>query len=407
MPIVTTKIPSALQRMDGGFGVLEMQTHTLQGTFPAVPVYEGVDEPGLYHEDGKPFHVTLPVLERNRVSENGLLYDEELVSLIEDQLFGKGGNLGHVEQLFAGGDQIEAIDWIGHVRENDVTWALGYIPPGEHREYVRRIKKRGGKLGSSILGFVKEFEWVDEERDVYRLPGFELIKLDIMTAEQASLRTGLRYGFDISEAIKRRYSGFRLEEKQEAEEATMELKDIPENLRQQIIAEAQVQADAKRVNEIQAESEQRGQRITELEGNLAERETEIQSLRAAQEAAQQQLADLQNARFERELTDLVEAKTKSWNLTTEEQRKDVAALHKLVKEAAAREVGDNRTIELATQVVERLWSSDYKLFVEAIVVKLSGPAAVVNGQANSNANWREQYLSDEGRKSLKQKWGLN
>lgn len=193
-----------LQRFNAGdvkIKIAELTEHQFRGQYPDVPIYKAVDMELLTQGDDDPQFVTLAILGVNQISENGILYDEELVSAIEDQLQGEGGIRGHLG-FFNGDDYpYDDVDWVGHLRDaTGVTWAKGYVPPGPNREAIRRLRARGGRIGTSIYGYAQdviEVEGYDDE-DVYRLIGFELHTLDLVHHKRASLKMGQWSGFSLT-----------------------------------------------------------------------------------------------------------------------------------------------------------------------------------------------------------------
>lgn len=181
------------------YEIQELKLHTFRGPIPEVSTYETVDVALLEQGDDDPMYVTLAVMKVDEVSDNGLLYDEALVASVERQLEGSGGIRGHLSFMNEFDYPVEAVHWVGHLRDDDgVTWAKGYIPPGETREDVRRKKATNGRIGTSIYGYAAELI-EDEDRDgVYRLEDFDLITLDLTPGKRASLKMGQWSGFRIT-----------------------------------------------------------------------------------------------------------------------------------------------------------------------------------------------------------------
>ena len=67
--------------------VREYSVSTFRGKPEDVPIAEGVDMDALRLTDADPLFVSLPIVpEIGKVSKNGLLYDEELVTSIAEQI---------------------------------------------------------------------------------------------------------------------------------------------------------------------------------------------------------------------------------------------------------------------------------------------------------------------------------
>jgi len=168
----------------------EFKTHTMRGDFPDVPLYAHVDKDLLYKGDDDPLHIVLEISRIGEMSQSGMLHDAALVTELEKQLPGLGGMRGHLKQ-----DErdtafpLEDIDWVGHQRVGDSLWAKGYIPPGQTRDYVRRVKARNGKLATSIYGPADARKWIEKGK-TWTPVGFRLEQVDLAPARRASLDLG-------------------------------------------------------------------------------------------------------------------------------------------------------------------------------------------------------------------------
>jgi hypothetical protein len=205
-------------------------TTTFAGDFPEIALYADVQLDLLTAGDEQPFFVTLAVAEVGRVSSNGLLYDEDLVMALARQLQGSGGIRGHIPSGAEGtAFPVDVVDWVGHVLLGTTLWAKAYVPPGDTREYIRRLKGRGGKLGTSIYGY-GEREALAEDESVWRSKNFELHSLDLAAAKMASLDLGGQFAIT-SETT---------HNKENNEEGTMpiSLEDVPDAVREQIIQQS-------------------------------------------------------------------------------------------------------------------------------------------------------------------------
>lgn len=160
---------------------------------PIVETSPRVDVDLLTQGDDDPYYITQAVFEVDAISDNGLIYDEETVRAIEEQLIGAGGIRGHLGMLDFSAYPPDAIEWVGVMRDNrGVTWAKGYIPPGETREQIRIKQAVGAPLGTSIFAYA-EPEEVDE--NTWRAQNIELITLDLVHPKRAALKMGLWSGF--------------------------------------------------------------------------------------------------------------------------------------------------------------------------------------------------------------------
>jgi len=357
--------------------VREFKPHRFKGEIPDVPTYDLIDKELLYQGDSDPFHVTLAVMRVGEVSDNGLLYDAELVERIEEQLAGSGGIRGHLGFFNMDEYPVEEIHWVGHWRRDDgITWAKGYIPPGETREDVRRKKATGGSIGTSIFGWGELEEVAD---DVYKLRNFELETLDLVPAKRAALKMGAWSGFKITKETEKQ------EEIMAEQELTMA--DIPEALREQIVREATINAD-ERVAKLQAELEQRNRCIGEMEQAAAAAQARITELETAGAAQQTRIDELEGAVFERQLIDQIAALTAGWNVTSEAGRKKVAALHDNMRLIVMAELNGCRDLATLRETVSNVWQQRFQVLAEAVIKELAGPPAIVGGSKGMDQGWK-------------------
>lgn len=174
----------------------QVKIHAFKGEFPTIATSPAVDVKLLERGDPEPMYITLAILAIDEVSENGLIYDEETVRAIEEQLIGAGGIRGHLGLLDFSAYPPDAIEWVGVMRDKrGVTWAKGYVRPSETREQIRIKKAVGATIGTSIFAYA-EPEQVDE--NTWRANNLELITLDLVHPKRAALKMGLWSGFKIT-----------------------------------------------------------------------------------------------------------------------------------------------------------------------------------------------------------------
>ena len=171
--------------------VREYSVSTFRGKPEDVPIAEGVDMDALRLTDADPLFVSLPIVpEIGKVSKNGLLYDEELVTSIAEQINSNrpGGIFGHLkDEERSTSFPLPAGMWVGAVRVGQALWAKAYIPPGAGRDYVRNLKAIGGSIATSIYGS-GNYEAVS--KGVRRLRDFSLESLDFAPPGRAALGYG-------------------------------------------------------------------------------------------------------------------------------------------------------------------------------------------------------------------------
>lgn len=161
-----------------------------KGGYPDVPTAAGVDVDALTAGDEDPFFVTLPVAELDVTSANKIYFDADLVKAIERQISEKRpvGLMGHIPaDERATAFPIPVIHWVGAARQGKTVWGKGYIPPGEVREFVRRLKSTGAKIATSIYG-IGDHTW-DSARGAWSLSNFVLESIDLAPPERASVQT--------------------------------------------------------------------------------------------------------------------------------------------------------------------------------------------------------------------------
>lgn len=331
-----------------------------KGEFPQIATDTRVDVAALTADDPKPFFVTLPVARLGEVSENGLLYDEELVTAIESQMVGRGGIMGHLKEA----DRptafpVEDVDWVGMQRVGNTSWAKGYIPPGEAREFVRRLMARGGKLATSIYGPMRREPL---RNGTWRAREFRLESLDLAPADRAALRLGGEFAVT---------SEMETESEQEQDMPTKDeilaeltAQELPGGLREQVIAEYQAQA---RTTET----------IAELEQSVSDRDTVISELRG-------QLTQVREREFDSALTGIV-AEFVTLSATSEQGKTRVDALRRMFRGQVLAELGAERDPDKAREVAERVWSEQFQVIAETVRDALAGPAAAVGSNRPQRA----------------------
>lgn len=362
----------------------------------SIPIYESVDMPGLTAGDNDPFFLTLDVMKVGETSLNGLVYDEAFVSLVEQQLAGKGAILGHTNE----GDAaypIEVADWVGHMRVDGRTWAKAYIPPGNEREFIRRILRRGGELRTSLQGMGIQVANADGS---FRLTEFELDRLDFVPATQAALRRATS-GRPIA-TRETQTQGKPMTEK------TMTIADVPADVREAILREARLQADASRVSELEQQiatltqaRETAQARVSELEQQIAAQTSRITELEQAHSAAQARIADFERVAFERDIESTIAALTEGWNIRSEAGKAKLAALHKQVRRALMEALNGNRDAQAIRETATRLWADEFQGIAESLRDALAGPAAAVGAPTSSAQSLSDDALAQLAKRFIK------
>jgi len=334
-----------------------------RGDFPAIDIDTRVDIGALTAGDENPFYLTLPVGEAGEVSDNGLHYDEALIEDIQKQLVGRGGIMGHIKDADRGtAFPIEDADWVGVLRQGNTLWGKAYIPPGEAREYIRRLKARGGKLATSIYGPYQKREPLKD--GTYCIRGLRLESLDLAPADRAALKLGGEFAVtaQMEQPDNEDSEDDDMELTKEQVIAELTASDIPDALREQIINEAQAGQDAE-------------DRIAELEQQLSDKESIIGTLQTQLEAKRVQEFD---AALDEKVAELVD-----WDVQSEDAQAKVQAFRRTVRTRIVAELGEERTTEKLTESAETVWA-DMKPLAEMIRDALAGPPARVAGKVRDS-----------------------
>ena len=333
-----------------------------RGSFPQIDIDAKVDIAALTAGDDKPFYVTLPIAEAGKVSANGLHYDEELLSAIEQQAVGRGGIMGHIKDEDRGtAFPVEDVDWVGVQRQGDMLWGKAYVPPGGVRQYIHRLVARGGQLATSIYGPYQKREPLKD--GTHRVRGLRLESIDLAPADRAALKLGGAFAVTAqmeSEEQPTQEANDMVDREQVIAELTVN--DIPAALREQIVNEAQSGKDA-------------DSRIAELEQQVTDKENIIGTLQTQLEA--KQLAEFE-ATLDAKIAELV-----SWDVKGEDAQGKVDAFRRTVRTRILSELGEERTVETLTAKADEVWA-DMKPLAELIRDALAGPPARVAGQVRDS-----------------------
>ena len=420
------------------------EIHTFAGEFPTVPTYEHVDAEMLYEGDETPFHITLAIAESGRTSANGLIYDKELVSRIENQLSGSGGIRGHLSDAeLETAYPVDAVNWIGALRVGEKLWAKGYVPPGETREDLRRKKATGGQIGTSIFGTCHVEEAEDQQ---WRAVEFEMESLDLVPAKRASLKMGGEFAVTRESKQQQVEEGNMPDVTKKDVIAELTVGDIPKVIREQIIKDAQVKADAGRVSELESQiAELQGEtgRVAELEKQVTELRqyanivAEVRAFLGAEvdvvETVQkmhetlstltgilgadvnievrvtemhEHIAEMKKQAFEGAIDKKV-AEFVDWSVSDDRSKERLAAFRRNMRRAVLAELGDNRDEKHLTEVARKLWDEEYQVLAEGLRDGLAGPPALVGGQNGGGQGEWDNYKTEEGQESLRARYGVN
>lgn len=347
-----------------------------RGEFPDVPIDPRVDLAALTQGDDDPFFVTLPVTELGRKSDNGLLHDDALVNEVEQNIVGRGGIMGHLSADQRGtAFPIENVDWVGKLRVGNTVYGKAYVPPSETREYIRRLKARGGQLATSIYGPHKR---VTPLRDGgHRVEGFHLEQVDLAPADRAALKFG--GAFAITAQMDNNQMEDDMPDKEQilAELTDTELRTLLDRrptIREAMIAEWQ-----------NASNEQA--RVEELENDLAAEKTITAELRG-------QLAEIESDRFDATVDNQVAEMFKGWKVS-EDNKPKLEALQRSLRARVVAEMGDKREDSVIAETVKSVWDEEFKLIAETLRDALAGPAATIAARMRATGQRTEIDTSAE------------
>lgn len=345
--------------------IREYSVGEFRGDFPTIPVDPRVDRDALTKGDDDPFFVTLPIARIGETSANGLMYDEELVGAIEGQIVGRGGTMGHLKP--ADRDTafpVEDVDWVGVQRVGETTWAKGYIPPGEAREFVRRLMARRGRLATSIYGPFEQREPLKDGK--WRAKGFRLEQLDLAPADRAALKLGGQF------QVTAQMETESIEEEDAMgtkEELIAELTagDIPQTVREQIVQEWQAQNDVQaQISELTSERDGAQKQVTELQTQL-----------------DQYLVREFDAKLDARIAELID-----WQVKGEDAQKKVDALKGQLRARILAEMGADRKVERIAEVSDAMWA-ELQPLAETIRDALTGPRALVSGKVRDSRQFED------------------
>lgn len=394
--------------------ITEVRIHEMAGAPPdgspdwktfasKIPVYPSIDMQLLQEGDEAPFYVTLDILRTNVTSANGLVYDEQFVSELVNQLPGLGAKNGHTAWTDTGAFSDEA-DWVGHTRVGDTVYAKAYIPPGEVRNQMRRTMGRGGKVRTSIEVWGTPVPILDgdgRDTNTYRLSDPELDAVDFVRFSMAALGK-----FQSGNPI------HSTETKQEQNDMPITtVADVPQNirdqLRQEFERETRSQDTAKRVTELEASLETATSERTTAQARIAELEaerdaatarvTELEAQHTQVQAdltdAQARLAQLDAAAFEQMLTNTVTSFTNSWQVRSEQHKNRLTALNRQFLRAVREAIGSERAEAKVKEIAQKVWDDEMKLIAEGLRDSMSGGSAHIGG-AGSGPKFKE-FSPDE------------
>ncbi len=371
--------PKEQQSNEDDAGIMEVQevtTGRFRGNFPSVPTAEGVDMEALRGLDDDPFFVTLPIVPKvGTVSGNGILYDNELLDTIGEQINTKrpSANFGHLtkEQRDTGFQNPVAF-WVGAKRVDDTLWGKAYVLPGEDRVYMERLKALNGQISTSIHGSGKHTR---AGKGNTRLTSFSLDYLDFAHPSRAALGGGstpaitseTMDGEDNSASAGNSEGTTTMDKKELIAELTVA--DVPATLRDAIVQEAGEQAGQEAL-------------VAELRQEISDRDAQlVVAATAVSEYRERDFA----AKLDTTVSELID-----WEVTGEDATLKLDALRRTLRSRIVGELVDKREDADIKEAAETAWA-ELKPIAELVRDALAGPSAIV-GSAQSNG--QRQKLVD-------------
>jgi hypothetical protein len=357
--------------------VREIRIHEMSGKYPTVDTYPSVDTGLLTQGDANPFYLVLPIARSGETSSNHLDYDEALVESVAEQLQGLGGIRGHIpEDQASTAFPIEDVDWVGHLRQGNTLWAKGYIPPGETREYIRRIKARNGKLSTSIYGTGLVGETSKGGR---RLIDFSLQQVDLAPAKKASLKLG--GDFAIVSEMTNGEQTMPITKEVLAELSVSDLYDLlDEGMADQI---AQMYAKKKNKKVVAAEMVADPERVAEFDTVTTERDRLLRENRKQAE----RIAEFELVEFEAGLQGVIDGAFAGWQnldkLNAKQQQQFNSVKAQLQSRVIA-ELDGRQDIALAKAKRDAVMESDeFRPVVEMMRDAFTGGSVIAGGEGNN------------------------
>lgn len=399
---------------------------------PSIATLPHVDVAALTAGDEEPFYVTLQISEVGRVSKNGVIYDEELVSTIEHAIRDGGiqALMGHLPDDDLSTAYPHSDDsptplagfWVGVLRVGEILWGKAYVPPGKVREYIRRLKATGGKLGVSFYGRAHVEEQEDGTR---RLRDFELDTLDFAPHNRASLT--LAGDFEVTSETENNHNQDNSEQGGDMPEP-ITLEQVPqavrEQIRQDVLRESQATENAQRVQELEqqvqqqteqiAEMREYGRIVTEISAFVPEdadlvdyvREIHDMQMRIVEilgqdvnvvtriEELHSSVAEMQQERFNHAVEAQV-AELTDWQVKDESAQAKLDALRQNLTHQIVAQMGESQDTAQLETVAQQVWDAN-QVIAEAVRDSLAGPGAFVSGQNRQTPAWKP---ADDGQES--------
>jgi hypothetical protein len=370
--------------------VREYSVGKFRGTFPDVEIEASVAE-GIKELDANPFYAVLPIVpEVGAISSNGVLYDEELVSSIAQQINENkpGGIFGHLKDEERNTSYpLPSGTWVAAKREGNTLWGKVFLPNGPAKEHIRTLKAVGGEIATSIYGKGK-FERVRD--GVRRLTNFKLESLDFAPPARAALGNGAIP--HVTAEMNTEQEPIMADKAQVIAELTVsDIAGIPAAVRDAIVAEASKQDETQAtIAELTATSAAKDDRITVLETTVAE---------------------YQRRDFARVVDEKV-AEMTAWAVSDTDKdangktsKDKLAALRAMFRRAILEKVGSETKTEAIAEMAAAAWE-ELKPIAEMLRDALTGPAAVVAARPQGYGGRKVEPPTEQEQRAAMNRMGI-
>jgi len=231
------------------------------GRYPTIPL--NADMLREFGEDA--LFVTLPIGKVGARSRNGRTYTRPAVQAIVDAVNSQRpeGRWGHLRDDERGTRyDPPAIRWLAAMMDGDgMAWAKGIPVTTEAREHFRIAKIAGSRVGTSVYGY--------GQMEGENVIAFELETIDLADPNRVGIPDTAAHPMMTRETTDKKDSEVVME---------IELKDVPEAVRQQILE--------------QFSNKQNSERISEMEKQVAEFQTKVTTLTTERDAARGEASKL-------------------------------------------------------------------------------------------------------------------
>jgi hypothetical protein len=364
------------------------QVTEFKGKAPEIPTFSDVDVDALTKGDADPVYIRMRIAEVGRVSRNGILYDQSLLSEIARQIHEKrvGGNRGHIpESERDTAMPIAEILWIGAVQDKNVLWGKAYVRDKETARYIKDLKAVGSKLGSSIWGdgivvpvhaAASGVGVSETKRGIRRFTDFVLEKIDLAPSERASLDMG-GY-FEVTSEMT----------DQDNQQGTLPMAEnlTPESVLEQLddaalerVVEMYMKRKGKKVvaAEFAANVETDRVQITELTTQTTRLERENASMRET-------IAEFESREFKSGLEALINDAFNPKTKSADDEAAVASVRHQLRREVVSELAGKN-DLKMADALIRQVMVSDgFRPIAETVVRQIAGGNAVTGVQQQND-----------------------